>query len=57
MHQTTGRMGNIHAMVQLNRHDKRMTIHDFTEDELLSLIQSAKSEDMDAASLLSSLPD
>ena len=34
-----------------------MTIHDLTEDELLSLIQLAESGDEEAASLLSSLPD
>ena len=55
--QSTAGMGNAHALAQLNRQDKSVTTHNFTEDELLSLIQSAKSGDMEAASLLSSLPD
>ena len=57
LYQTTAGMGNTHALAQLNSKDKRMTIHDLTEDGLETLIQLAVSGDMDAASLLSSLPD
>ena len=57
LHETRAEMRNTHALAQLNRQDQRMTIRDLTEDELVSFIQSAESGDMEAASLLSSLPD